>query len=71
MLTRFIGVVILTAAMGACAHHGAPRAGCDGPLRPINHPDPIGTPSEAPRAAAPPNVSPAHPELVAPSEATP
>jgi len=37
MLKVWVGVVLaLFMALEACAHHGAKRVVCDGPLRPIN-----------------------------------
>jgi len=40
MLKVWIAVVLTVfMALEACAHHGAKRVVCDGPLRPINIPD--------------------------------
>jgi len=37
MLKVWVGVVLTVfMALEACAHHGAKRVLCDGPLRPIN-----------------------------------
>jgi len=38
MLTQFIRVLFLACVLSACAHHGAVRVECNGPLRPINAP---------------------------------
>jgi hypothetical protein len=40
MMKVWIAVVLTVfVALEACAHHGAKRVECDGPLRPINRPD--------------------------------
>jgi hypothetical protein len=39
MSKRSVVVGLLLMALGACAHKGAVRVGCDGVLRPINAPD--------------------------------
>jgi hypothetical protein len=41
MKMKWIGLTSLL-LMAACAHH-ALRVGCDGPLRPINPPAPLGS----------------------------
>ena len=38
MLRTFIRIVVLASLLTACAHRGAVRVNCEGPLRPINHP---------------------------------
>ncbi len=38
MFTRFLATLVLAALAGACAHKGAVKVDCDGPLRPINPP---------------------------------
>lgn len=38
MLNILIRLLILSAVLVGCAHHGAVRVECEGPLRPINRP---------------------------------
>ena len=38
MLKPWVGLLILTVTLAGCAHRGAMRVDCDGPLRPINRP---------------------------------
>jgi len=55
--------LILTVFVAGCAHRGAVRVECDGPLRPINRPVPVPS-TEAPVSVAPAgSKSPAHDEL--------
>jgi hypothetical protein len=53
MLKVWVAIVLTVfMALEACAHHGAKRVECDGPLRPINLPDgsaPVSVESVAPR----------------------
>ncbi len=41
MLNTIVRSFLLTTLLAACAHHGAMRVECDGPLRPINRPAPL------------------------------
>ena len=38
MLNTVIRCSVLISLLAGCAHHGAVRVECDGPLRPINRP---------------------------------
>ena len=38
MLKPWASFLILTVILAGCAHRGAMRVDCDGPLRPINRP---------------------------------
>ena len=40
-----LSLLILAAAVTACAHRGAIRVVCEGPLRPINRPAPAPQPA--------------------------
>lgn len=53
MLKAFARFLFVSALLSACAHRGAVRVDCEGPMRPINPP---AQPSEAPVS-----VAPAHP----------
>jgi hypothetical protein len=48
--------LILTVILAGCAHRGAMRVDCDGPLRPINRPSTL---KEAPVTVAPTPETPA------------
>ena len=41
MLKPCLGVFLLTVVLAGCAHRGAVRVECEGPLRPINRPAPL------------------------------
>ena len=41
MLNTIVRSVFLLTLLAGCAHHGAVRVQCDGPLRPINRPAPV------------------------------
>jgi hypothetical protein len=56
MFIKWIQMYGLTLLLGACAHRGAVRVDCEGPLRSINQPSPQEPPvsiSPAPRASSP------------------
>lgn len=38
MLRTFLCIVLVADLLAACAHRGAVRVDCEGPLRPINSP---------------------------------
>jgi hypothetical protein len=38
MLNSWVRIFTLSIVLSACAHHGAMRVECEGPLRPINRP---------------------------------
>jgi hypothetical protein len=53
MLKLSAPLLVLVICLAACAHRGAVRVECDGPLRPINGSSPA--PSEAPVSVEPGN----------------
>jgi hypothetical protein len=54
MLRPFIQIVVLASLLTACAHRGAVRVDCEGPLRPINRPSEAQPPvTVAPASDAP------------------
>jgi hypothetical protein len=55
MLTTLIRLLILATLVVGCAHRGAVRVECDGPLRPINPPMSL--------KDAPVTVVPARPDI--------
>jgi hypothetical protein len=60
MLKPWASFLILTVTLAGCAHRGAMRVDCEGPLRPINRP--------ANLKEAPVTVVPASPETPASGE---
>jgi hypothetical protein len=50
MLKPCLGVLLLTVVLAGCAHRGAARIECEGPLRPINRPVPL---KDAPVSVSP------------------
>ena len=50
MLRTYALWIVLAALLTACAHRGAVRVECEGPLRPINRP---ASPGEAPVSVTP------------------
>jgi hypothetical protein len=54
MSKLWITVVLMSIGMQACAHHGAQKVECNGPLRPINRSD-IPPPVTVEPAMAPPH----------------
>jgi hypothetical protein len=44
MLTRSLLTLLFAIFLGACAHRGAVKVQCDGPLRPINRVEPASAP---------------------------
>ena len=56
MLKPWVSFLILTVILPGCAHRGAMRVDCDGPLRPINRPS---TSTEAPVTVVPTPETPA------------
>ena len=62
MLNTVIRCSVLISLLAGCAHRGAVRVECDGPLRPINRP--------APLKDAPVTVVPASPSTPTGSGAT-
>jgi hypothetical protein len=60
MWKPWVSFLILTVILPGCAHRGAKRVDCEGPLRPINRP--------ANLKDAPVTVVPASPEIPASGE---
>ena len=56
MLKPWAGLLILTVSLAGCAHRGAMRVDCDGPLRPINR---ASTLKDAPVTVVPTPETPA------------
>ena len=56
MLKPWPSFLILTVILAGCAHRGAMRVDCDGPLRPINRPSTL---KEAPVTVVPTPETPA------------
>jgi hypothetical protein len=54
MLNTIVRSFLLMTLLAGCAHRGAVRVECDGPLRPINRPAPL---KDAPVAVAPASPS--------------
>ena len=54
MLNTVIRCSVLISLLAGCAHRGAVRVECDGPLRPINRPAPL---KDAPVTVAPASLS--------------
>jgi hypothetical protein len=54
MLNTIVRSLVLLTLLAGCAHRGAVRVECDGPLRPINRPAPL---KDAPVTVAPASPS--------------